>query len=64
MKDREMILILYLKICPVIGFPTQLTVVHSVSEWLTIPCQWPWQTDDTALVCAGHTKLYSSQLVS
>ena len=46
-----------------IGSPTQLTVVHCVSEWLTIPCQWPWQTADTALVHASHTKLYSSQLV-
>ena len=61
MKDRGMILILYLKSSPDIG--TQLTVVHCVSKWLTIPCQWPWQTAATALVRTGHTKLYSSQLV-
>ena len=38
--------------------------VHSVSERQTIPCQWPWQTAAGALVLAGDTKLYSSQLVS
>ena len=37
MKDIGMILILYLKSCPDIGSPTQLNVVHCVSEWLTIP---------------------------
>ena len=63
MKDRGMILILYLRSSPDISSPTQLTVVHCVSEWLTIPCQWPWQTAATALVRTGHTKLYSSQLV-
>ena len=63
MKDRGIILIRYLKSCPDISSPTQLNVVHCVSERLTIPCQWPWQTADTALVCAGHTKLYSKQLV-
>ena len=63
MKDRGIILILYLESCSDIGSPTQLTVVHCVSEWLTIPCHWLWQTADTALVRAGHKKLYSSQLV-
>ena len=58
MKDREMILILYLKSCLDIGSPTHPTVVHCVSEWLTIPCQWPWQTADTTLVRAGHIELY------
>ena len=28
MKERGMILILYLKICPDLGSPTQLTVAH------------------------------------
>ena len=37
--------------------------VHGVSEWQTIPGQWPWQTAAGALVPAGHTKLFSSQLV-
>ena len=37
---------------------------HGVSEEHTIPCQWPWRTTADALVPAGHTKLYSSQLVS
>ena len=63
MKDSKMILILYLESCLYISSFTQLIVVHCVSEWLSILCQWPWQTADTALVCAGHTKLYSSQLV-
>ena len=35
-----------------------------VSEWQTILGQWPWQTAAAALVPTGHTKLYSSQLVS
>ena len=63
--DRRMIWILYLKSSPDIGSPTQLTVVYCASEWLTIPCQWSWQTADTANTTdtAGHTKLYSSQLV-
>ena len=39
-------------------------VVHGVSEWQTILGQWPWQTADAALVPTGHSKLYSSQLVS
>ena len=39
-------------------------VVHCVSEWQTIIRQWPWQTAAAALVPTGHTKLYSSQLVS
>ena len=39
-------------------------VVHCVSEWQTILGQWPWQTAAAALVPTGHTKLYSSQLVS
>ena len=39
-------------------------VVHAVSEWQTILGQWPWQTAAAALVPTGHTKLYSSQLVS
>ena len=38
--------------------------VHGVSEWQTTPGQWPWQTAAAALVLAGHTKLYSNQLVS
>ena len=38
--------------------------VHGVSERQTIPGQWPWQTAAAALVPAGHTKVYSSQLVS
>ena len=37
---------------------------HGVSEEHTIPCQWPRRTTTDALVPAGHTKLYSSQLVS
>ena len=37
--------------------------VHGVSERQTIPSQWPWQTAAAALVPAGHTKMYSSQLV-
>ena len=37
---------------------------HGVSEQQTIPGQWPWRTTADALVPAGHTKLYSSQLVS
>ena len=36
----------------------------SSSEWQTVPDQWPWQTVATALVRAGHTKLYGSQLVT
>ena len=39
-------------------------VVYCVSEWQTIHGQWPWQTAAAALVPTGHTKLYSSQLVS
>ena len=38
--------------------------VHGVSERQTFPGQWPWQTAAAALVPAGHTKVYSSQLVS
>ena len=34
---------------------SELTVVHGVSEWQTIPGQWPWQTAASALVRAGHT---------
>ena len=37
--------------------------VHGVSERQTFPGQWPWQTAAAALVPAGHTKMYSSQLV-
>ena len=37
MMDTGMILLLYLKSSPDIGFPTQLTVFYCVSEWLTIP---------------------------
>ena len=38
--------------------------IHCVSEWHTIPAQWPWRTGAAALVPAGHTSLSSSQLVS
>ena len=38
--------------------------VHGASEWQATTGQWPWQTAAAALVPAGHTKLYSSQLVS
>ena len=56
-KDRGMILILYLNSCRDTGYPTQLSVVHCVSKWRTIPCQWPWQTAATALVHTGQTQL-------
>ena len=39
------------------------TFYDGVSERQTIPGQWPWQTADAALVPAGHTKVYISQLV-
>ena len=38
--------------------------VHGVSEWQTIPVQWTCQNAAAALVPAGHTKLYTSQIVS
>ena len=37
--------------------------VSGASEWQTIPCQCPWPTAAIALVQAGKTKLFSSQLV-
>ena len=40
-----------------------LWCVQGVSVWQTIPEQLPWQTEAGALVPAGHTKLFSSQLV-
>ena len=40
-----------------------LWCVQGVSVWQTIPDQLPWQTEAGALVPAGHTKLFSSQLV-
>ena len=39
-------------------------VVHRLAEWQTILGQWPGKTAAAALVPTGHTKLYSSQLVS
>ena len=36
---------------------------HGVLERQTFPGQLPWQTAAAALVPAGHTKMYSSQLV-
>ena len=38
--------------------------VHGVSEWQTIPGQWPWKTDTGALVSAGYKQVYRSELVS
>ena len=50
MMDKRLVLIFYLYSYPDIGSPdSELNDVNIISEWQTIPGQWPWQTDASAL---------------
>ena len=46
------------------NFNSLLSLSMLFMVFQTILGQWPWQTAAAALVPTGHTKLYSSQLVS